>query len=964
MGPFYCKKRLPNSVQRTSTSFKSTHLSSPVSKTRTGRRGQQSPPKEGSGGNNSGISRILFKKISGSKEKRKTQIDYRSFNSESLCSYSKFQNGGSEKGQKLHSSQRLGIFVRSDGCLFACPYSSNVSQISSLHSKQQDISIQSSPIRVVNQSFCIHSTNDGNSFTSTHQSYFPLSLSRRLAVKEPKSSSSVTTQTIYHPPDLSFRPYNKSGQIRSNSITGLCFHRDGISHPTKCSENSKRQSSSITSVDNFFPSTKDSYCQTVPISSGKTQCSSRLCRTRQASPSTSANVSVSSVETSQITSFSSYQDLSQYLPSSYLVEQSSYLQSRSSNQNTLSFSPVVHRCQSIRLGSSSGTRRNSVSWSMDTRSISTPYQSFGNDGNISCFEAITPSHLTINSTSVLRQHNCNLIPFSSGRDSFPKSLSRSMELTQLVSSKQDQTHNQTHSREIQHSGRSIIQNKQTDFHRMVSQSKNCQCNFSHDQFSQHRSFCNTSQSQTSSLCVSYPRRKSSCNRCIHDELESHSRLCLSSISSDTECFEQNPSISMQNCSCSSSVAKQILVPRTTKSASVSTNMSSSLSRPSGTVTRKISTSKHSTSCPSRLGIIKQSIRNKKFSREVADHVSKARRASTRQVYDSRWKIFTNWASKRKINPSKATPDIIADFLIYLFKDKNCQVSTIKGYRSMISNTLKFSSNLDIGNDPVLSELIKSFNMQRPVNRPLAPKWDLAFVLSCLCKEPYEPLSTASLIHLSMKTAFLLTMATARRVSEIHAFSIDKEHLRFSSVDGSLTLRTQVGFLAKNQLPFKAPDSIFIPRLPKSHKSNNFNRLLCPVRAVKIYLKRTKSIRGNRTRLFIPTKGNHDINKSTISSWVKFTIKKAYKSISNRHIPLFKPRAHELRALSASWAYFNFIPLDEVIKAAVWSSSSTFAKFYLRDFQVQQANLRDLGSLVVAQKVVRGTDVPVPAHEEL
>ena len=189
------------------------------------------------------------------------------------------------------------------------------------------------------------------------------------------------------------------------------------------------------------------------------------------------------------------------------MEQSSYLQLRSSNQNTLSFSPVVHRCQSIRLGSSSGTRRNSISWSMDTRSISTPYQSYENDGSISCFEAITPSHLTINSTSVLRQHNCNFIPFSSGRDLFPKSLSRSMELTQLVSSEQDQTHNQTHSREIQHSGRSIIQNKQTDFHTMVSQSKHCQCNFSHNQFSQHRSFCNTSQSQTSSLCVSYPRRK-------------------------------------------------------------------------------------------------------------------------------------------------------------------------------------------------------------------------------------------------------------------------------------------------------------------------------------------------------------------------------------------------------------------------------------------------------------------------
>ena len=145
VGPFYCKKRFTNSVQRTSTSFKSTHLFSPASKTRTGRRSQQSPPKEGSGGNNSGIPRILFKDISGSKEKRKTQIYYRSLNSESICSYSKFQNGDSEKSQKLHSSQRLGIFVRSDGRLFACPYSSSVSQISSLHSRQQDISIQAHP---------------------------------------------------------------------------------------------------------------------------------------------------------------------------------------------------------------------------------------------------------------------------------------------------------------------------------------------------------------------------------------------------------------------------------------------------------------------------------------------------------------------------------------------------------------------------------------------------------------------------------------------------------------------------------------------------------------------------------------------------------------------------------------------------------------------------------------------------
>ena len=63
----------------------------------------------------------------------------------------------------------------------------------------------------------------------------------------------------------------------------------------------------------------------------------------------------------------------------------------------------------------------------------------------------------------------------------------------------------------------------------------------------------------------------------------------------------------------------------------------------------------------------------------------------------------------------------------------------------------------------------------------------------MCKAPFEPLVKASLFHLSVKTVFLVTLATARRVSEVHAFSIDSDHLRFSNLDGSLILRTQVGF---------------------------------------------------------------------------------------------------------------------------------------------------------------------------
>ena len=238
------------------------------------------------------------------------------------------------------------------------------------------------------------------------------------------------------------------------------------------------------------------------------------------------------------------------------------------------------------------------------------------------------------------------------------------------------------------------------------------------------------------------------------------------------------------------------------------------------------------------------------------------------------------------------------------------------HRSTISNTLKFKSDNNIGSDHVISELIKSFELQSPVDRSLAPKWDLSCVLFSLCSEPYEPLHKASKFHLTQKTVFLLAMATARRVSEIHAFSMDSGHLRFNQSDGSVSLRTQTGFLAKNQLPSVCPDDILVQNLARTIKFNDFHRLLCPVRALKRYLKVTEPIWKNRKRLFLPLKGDHDITKGSISGWISYTIRLAYKKLSKSKIALLKIKAHELRALSASWSYMNKIPIEDIIKAAV------------------------------------------------
>ena len=60
-------------------------------------------------------------------------------------------------------------------------------------------------------------------------------------------------------------------------------------------------------------------------------------------------------------------------------------------------------------------------------------------------------------------------------------------------------------------------------------------------------------------------------------------------------------------------------------------------------------------------------------------------------------------------------------------------------------------------------------LQRPRLTPFLPQWDLGIVPEALSKPPYEPLREASLKHLTLKTVFLLAMASGGRRSKLQAF---------------------------------------------------------------------------------------------------------------------------------------------------------------------------------------------------
>lgn len=266
---------------------------------------------------------------------------------------------------------------------------------------------------------------------------------------------------------------------------------------------------------------------------------------------------------------------------------------------------------------------------------------------------------------------------------------------------------------------------------------------------------------------------------------------------------------------------------------------------------------------------------------------------------------------------------------------------------MISDTFRHHGRCDIGQDKDLSDLLANFDFNRPKSLILFPKWNLSWVLTWLNSDKFEPLAHTSLKLLSFKTCFLVALASACRVSELHALSSDPNYLQFRS-DGSVVLLTQPGFVSKNRLPSLGNQKVVIRSLSSIDKSRTAS-MQDPVRALKTYLKRTKASRDTRTRHFLPVKaGKRDITPQALASWLKWVIRSAYSELSPDQSRLLKIHAHEIRAISASLAFARNFLIRDIIDAVGWHAESTFSSFYLRDLTSQRQTLNLVGPVSAAQ----------------
>ena len=294
--------------------------------------------------------------------------------------------------------------------------------------------------------------------------------------------------------------------------------------------------------------------------------------------------------------------------------------------------------------------------------------------------------------------------------------------------------------------------------------------------------------------------------------------------------------------------------------------------------------------------------------------------------------------------------------------KDVVPTTLDGIKSCILITLRFCTGIDLTQSCELSAISAKYHKDCPAEMFKVPAWNLVLVLESLCKPPFEPLTQASMKHLTFKCVFLIAMSLSCRVSELHALSYDKlSHDKSWSV---VYLEPRSDFLAKNQTSLHSDQTrqftvkALVPPahktsfLPNSYDALKYNRkkMFCPVRALRLYLARTEHKRKGKKSLFISLQPNHrsDITKQSVANWIRRTIKLCYALAGDNPDNLGRASVHEIRALTASIKFERNLSINSILKSCVWKNGNTFTKFYLRDVAVVSQELHKFPPLWMSQ----------------
>ena len=310
---------------------------------------------------------------------------------------------------------------------------------------------------------------------------------------------------------------------------------------------------------------------------------------------------------------------------------------------------------------------------------------------------------------------------------------------------------------------------------------------------------------------------------------------------------------------------------------------------------------------SRVAYLRQQYADKRISGEATELLLSSWRKKSAQSYDSLCKRWISWCAERNLDPVSGPIEDIVNFLAHLHT-QGYQYRSLNSYRSAIASMHAPIEGVSIGQHPLVSRLMKGAFQSRPPLPRYSGTWDIAKVLAYLDGQTLT--SSISLKVLTLRTVMLLALTRPSRSADLARLSLAGFK---TTPEGAVFVPAA---LAKQSTANKAIKDFFFPRFTE-------NVRLCPVHSLTLYIERTRQLRGTSTQLFIAIIKPHlPVTTSTVARWLKQVI-----GDSGIDTNVFK--AHSVRGATTSAASNQGVTTEEILKAADWSNSSTFQRFYYK-----------------------------------
>ncbi len=302
--------------------------------------------------------------------------------------------------------------------------------------------------------------------------------------------------------------------------------------------------------------------------------------------------------------------------------------------------------------------------------------------------------------------------------------------------------------------------------------------------------------------------------------------------------------------------------------------------------------------------------------EVQETIASARAPATRKLYSSKWGVFESWCLTRAIDPVNCPVGPVLEFLQERLT-AGAAATTLRVYIVAIAARRELDE-IPLGRHRMVSTFMCGFRRLRPVRPTAVPSWDLSVVLEGLVTAPFKPLESALERILTLKVVLLLALTSLKRVGDLQAFSVSETCMDFAPGLVKVTLRPRRGYIPKVlSTSFRSQVVTLHSFHPLPFASSEDERLhmLCPVRALKLYVDRSKVWRKSPQLLICFCAGRRGLamSKQRISHWVRDAISLAYEA---RKLPSsLSLWAHSTRGVASSQGLFRGVPLEDICVAA-------------------------------------------------